>query len=365
MAPQNPDPSARTSRPCTPLLLLTFAQRNNNRYVWAPLSVNRRGQRGGAVAVDGMTCVQAAQKSNAPFCGRRSGATRRTKFLGLSGLLTVLFASQLVAIQPVLAQSSASDHDASITVSATNHSSGTAGTSRSPASHGVGPVGTWCSYVPQSAAKYDAMASAPGVGKWYSVSCWDGNTYLGGGAIIWLAGTGSRSPAEAPVSAKSLAEEAESSITLPAPVINTNPDESSFVNLPTWLWIDPSAWHAIHATAKAGDVSAIATAVPVEVVFSTGDGATVTCNGPGMPYDYSKPASMQSTYCSHVYSLSSADQQSPDGNPDDAAFPVSATITWDVTWESRGAPGGGALPSLATTGESRLRVQQVESLQNP
>ena len=47
----------------------------------------------------------------------------------------------------------------------------------------------------------------------------------------------------------------------------------------------------------------------------------------------------------------SAGQPSPDGNPNDAAFPITATVTWSVAWAG---PDGsaGALPSLTTEGTS-------------
>jgi hypothetical protein len=160
-----------------------------------------------------------------------------------------------------------------------------------------------------------------------------------------------------------LVEKAVSSVVLPSPVIETNPASSTVVNLVTWLWIEPSLWTPISAVAKAGGISAIATATPVHVAFSTGDGGSVICDGPGVPYDISEPSSAQSTYCSHVYLNSSAGQQSADGNPDDAAYPIVATITWEVSWRAVGAAGGGVLAPLETSSTGRLRVQQIEAIE--
>jgi len=134
------------------------------------------------------------------------------------------------------------------------------------------------------------------------------------------------------------------------------------VNLATWLWVSPSVWHPFTATATAGRVSATATARPVRVEFSTGDGESVTCDGPGTPYDPNEPSSTQTTACSHIYGSSSASQESPDGNPNDASYVVTATITWSVTWDVVGATGGGNLPPLTTTSTTRLRVEQIESV---
>jgi hypothetical protein len=134
------------------------------------------------------------------------------------------------------------------------------------------------------------------------------------------------------------------------------------VNIPTWLWIDPSIWRPFAASATAGAVTATAVATPSSVTWSMGDGGTVVCEGPGARYDTSKPASEQDTDCSYTYRQSSIGQPSPDGNPNDGAYPVTATITWAVSWTVTGASGGGALPYLRTSSTVPVRVEQVESI---
>jgi hypothetical protein len=139
------------------------------------------------------------------------------------------------------------------------------------------------------------------------------------------------------------------------------------VNLAEWFWLPSSMWHPLSTTAQAcnagGCVAATATAIPAYVTWNTGDGSSVTCNGPGTPYDTSLPATDQTTACSHTYTATSAGQPSPDGNPNDAAFPVTATLTWTVAWA--GANGSaGALPSLTTQGATSLAVAQIESVNN-
>jgi hypothetical protein len=164
------------------------------------------------------------------------------------------------------------------------------------------------------------------------------------------------------VDPRTLALQAEQSMTLPAPVISSDPSGTSVVGLSTWLWVDPSIWTARSVTAAAGSVSATAVARPIGVTWTTGDGTVVTCGGPGVAYDPDQPSAWQSTYCSHVYSSTSLGQPSPDGDPDDGRYPVTATIEWSVSWSAVGAVGGGSLPTLYTTTATSLRVMQVESL---
>jgi hypothetical protein len=164
------------------------------------------------------------------------------------------------------------------------------------------------------------------------------------------------------VDPQALAEQAAESITLPAPSISTNPASYSVVNLPTWLWVDPAAWHPLMASASAGGVTATAVAAPSTVTWSMGDGGTVVCSGPGTPYNINQPADDQQTNCSYTYRQSSLGQPSSDGDPNDGAFEVAATITWSVAWTATGAPGGGTLPGLKTSSTVPVRVEQVESI---
>ncbi len=144
-----------------------------------------------------------------------------------------------------------------------------------------------------------------------------------------------------------------------------NPSGTSVVNLPTWLAIDPAIWHSYQATATVSGVTATAVATPQSVLWTMGDGGVVECGGPGVLYDPDLPADGQATSCSYTYAHSSDGQPSSDGDPNDGAFTVSARVTWNVTWSSVGAPGGGALPSLQTEATMSVRVEQVESIGVP
>jgi hypothetical protein len=127
------------------------------------------------------------------------------------------------------------------------------------------------------------------------------------------------------------------------------------VNLPTWLWVDGSVWHAISATAAAGPVSATATATPDQVVWQMGDGGKVTCKGPGIPWTSQYPPD-QGSDCSYAYVRSSVDQ--PGGT-----YTVTTTVYWHVTWTSQGAPGGGDLGLIAGPSvQTAVDVQELHAI---
>ena len=262
-------------------------------------------------------------------------------------LATVIAGTQIVAVPTGSADATGSDGHGTVRVGASSGASRPNHPGTSSSDGGTTVPGS-CIYEPAPAY----MAQAFGVGgllpgEWLLFGCPAFDLGLAGSEnivwmdVIWI--TYARPPA-APLRA---AEKAESSITLPSPVIHTDPSGTAYVNLSTWFWVSQSVWRPFSATATAGGVTSTATATPVRFEFSTGDGGSLTCRGPGTAYDRSEPSSAQTTACSHVYRYSSANQQSPDGNRNDAAYLVTATITWSVTWEAIGAPGGGNLPHLS------------------
>ena len=120
------------------------------------------------------------------------------------------------------------------------------------------------------------------------------------------------------------------------------------VGVATWLWIEPSAWQTLTATASAGTVTTTATATPTKVVWDMGDGSTVTCDGPGTPYDPNDPNDPNATTdCSYIWTQA-------------GSYQVTATIYWSVSWTAVGAPGGGNL-GLKPGPPSQMAVRVTES----
>jgi hypothetical protein len=219
----------------------------------------------------------------------------------------------------------------------------------------VGPDG--CYYSP---AQAPADASHPaGNGGWYWRICThqSGGSREGFGKRVWLDSppAGASGGAGPRLSPQQVAVEAVAHLRLPVPEIVTNPAVSAqnLVGVPVWLWISRGAWAARSATAAVPGVRVTATATPAQVTWRTGDGAGLTCAGPGTPWTAGTTPTAASPDCGHTYTASSA--AAPAGR-----FRLTATITWAVTWV--GAGRSGALPALSTADSVRLRVGESQAL---
>lgn len=167
-------------------------------------------------------------------------------------------------------------------------------------------------------------------------------------------------PARAP-NPGGLAVQALNRTPLPAPAMTMSPNGTDIpllVNLPTFLWIDAAQWRPVTASASAGPVTSTVTATPQRVIWSMGNGESVTCNGPGAPYVPSLSDDAQPSDCSYTYSASSA--RSPD-----KTFTVTATVEWRVTWTAVGAPGGGDLGLSRRSSTATVRVAELQVLNTP
>lgn len=210
-----------------------------------------------------------------------------------------------------------------------------------------------CVYTPAdlSEASVAALGGQPsGAGGWYFKTCYptsDQGVALEG--PVWIAG-------EPPiVSPAVLARQARSRLRLPTVVIRMNPSGDQLVNLPVWLALDPASWKAQSATASVPGLSVTATARPLTVSWSMGDGTFVTCNGPGTAWTSGTDPAKASPDCGHVYRRSSAGAAG-------GLYTVAVTVTWAVTWA--GAGQSGTVPGLTTTGQVEARVQESQAVIN-
>ncbi|MGE3253748.1 hypothetical protein [Pseudonocardia sp.] len=156
--------------------------------------------------------------------------------------------------------------------------------------------------------------------------------------------------APAPPDPADLAAAARDRLVLPRVVVRVSPVGEQLVGLPTWLWVDASSWRPVSRSVSVPGASVKATATPESVTWSTGDGATVVCPGPGTPYTAAAAPEAASPDCGHVYR-----DVSPEGG-----FTVSATVRWRVAWS--GAGRSGVFPGLARTESVAVRVAQAPAV---
>ena len=108
------------------------------------------------------------------------------------------------------------------------------------------------------------------------------------------------------------------------------PGRVGIVGMPVWMWVQepgPTTYGPVEAEASAGDVTVTATAGVDRIVFDMGDGTTVTCHGPGTPYE-DRYGKTDSPDCGHRYT--------EQGDP----YTVTATSYWVAQWQGPGDIGG-------------------------
>lgn len=148
------------------------------------------------------------------------------------------------------------------------------------------------------------------------------------------------------VDPQDLAQRAVDSMTLLGPDIASPKAAGKYtVGVPMWMWVNQSAttFGPNTASASAGGVTVTATAKVSKIVWQMGDGASVTCNGPGTPYRSSEGMA-QSPTCGHVYSKTSAGAKN-------GKHQVTATSTWTIDWQ-----GGGAAGQLTEIRQTNVQV---------
>lgn len=196
---------------------------------------------------------------------------------------------------------------------------------------------------------YDAGPVDPEPGQPYVLACFDGSGRMAKSVLQVF------DPADplGPIAATERAlDEARRRLDLPLPQPALNPPGAQLVGVATWLWVD-GPWSPASATAAVGAVAATVTATPVQVVWSTGDGTTTTCDA-GTRYDPGRPPAGQHSSCTHVFTRSSA--ALPGGT-----YAVSATVTYEVTW-SASTGAGGDLGPLSRSTTVAVRVVEAQAL---
>ena len=127
-----------------------------------------------------------------------------------------------------------------------------------------------------------------------------------------------------------LAQRALDRMQLATPTVHMAPQPPllTYVGLETWLWMDPGQWDTLSLTVTAGPTSVTVTAEPARATWDLTAGST-TCTSPGRAWVRGMSSSEQ-TDCSYTF------DQVSDSQPEDA-FPVTATLTYQVDWVCNGA----------------------------
>ncbi|MBC6457793.1 hypothetical protein [Actinomadura sp. HBU206391] len=160
-------------------------------------------------------------------------------------------------------------------------------------------------------------------------------------------------PPPAAITAADVVLRAQAQMERPLMKIQTSPRTRTYVGLRTFLWVDPGQWQPEVTTVSEAGFTVVGTSTPVEVVWNLGE-KTITCTGPGTPYDPKGPENQRST-CTHVYEKSSADQAGGE-------YQISATVNWHVTYtcEPNCADGDlGMVPGLGAV--EQLPVGEIQT----
>lgn len=203
----------------------------------------------------------------------------------------------------------------------------------------------WTSYVP------DGGAAVPG-----ALDCTK--------PYFWV-DTGQAPPADIKdaLSPETLAELAYARIRVPDTDVSLNPMRGQTVNLPTWTWLDATAFKPVSVTATADllGISATTTATPVALhidpgtpdadVYPADGNCPVNADGSvGVPY--AKGSDQKAPPCGVTYRRTT---------PKGGSYPLRATVTWNVTWAGSGGVSGD-LPDGTFGHTTFVTVQEIQAV---
>ncbi len=149
-------------------------------------------------------------------------------------------------------------------------------------------------------------------------------------------------------------------VPVPAPIFAPRTDPTkAFAQLPLWFWVGPETWTtAISTTHRIPGLTVTATARPVSMSFSPGDGGgPVTCDGPGTVFTRGRdrmsanPSVNTVNPCSYVY------RHSTDG----ARVRASLSWTWEITFTATDATTGTLEPITRTTTRA-IEVGEIQAV---
>lgn len=142
------------------------------------------------------------------------------------------------------------------------------------------------------------------------------------------------------------------------PITSPDGDEaiSLLVHIPTYLWVDSTAWAPVSATATIpGGFSVTTTATPAQADWTGGE-SPVTCTETDMiPYNPALGEDGQLSNCSTHYRYSSATHE----------HTIDLEVTWTVVYTCSTGTCGGPLPSLTTASTREVIVKEIQAVGTP
>lgn len=159
-----------------------------------------------------------------------------------------------------------------------------------------------------------------------------------------------------------LAQLAYKEIQVPGTEVTLAPEGTTKVNLPTWAWLDGADFKPVSVTASVPvlDIEATTTAEPVSLKIDPGteDAETYPASGVceisngkiGEPY--AKGKSDETPPCGVKYLRSSGD----------GSYPLTATVTWEISWVGTGVDQEQLLPDGEFGAEQDVIVQEIQAV---
>jgi len=159
-----------------------------------------------------------------------------------------------------------------------------------------------------------------------------------------------------------LAQLAYAEIRVPGTEVTLAPEDTTKVNLPTWAWLDGAEFKPVSVTASVPvlGIEATTTAQPISLKIDPGtqDAETYPASGVceinngkiGEPY--AKGKSHQTPPCGVKYLRSSGD----------GTYPLTATVTWKISWTGTGVNAEQPLPDGEFGTEQDVIVQEIQSV---
>ncbi|WP_443064863.1 hypothetical protein [Streptomyces sp. NBC_00576] len=175
--------------------------------------------------------------------------------------------------------------------------------------------------------------------------------------------TGDAPPADIDnvVTPEILAGLAYNEIRVPSTKVTLAPAGATKVNLPTWAWLDGADFKPVSVTASVPvlNLYATATATPVSLRIEPGTADAMT-------YPASGACEINNGSIGEPYAQGKAHDTPPCGvkylrSSGDASYPLSATVTWKITWTGSGGAGAD-LPDGSFGATQDVVVQEIQAV---